>query len=66
MVVIATTNQIDGVEPTLRRPGKFDYEIEIPVPTAVDRKQVCCKHCSSITFTLIKLNKFVVVVITDT
>ena len=40
VVVIATTNQIDGVEPSLRRPGRFDKEIEIPVPTASDRREV--------------------------
>ena len=42
VVVIATTNQIDGVEPSLRRPGRFDKEIEIPVPTASDRREVVC------------------------
>ena len=40
VVVIATTNQIDGVEPSLRRPGRFDKEVEIPVPTASDRREV--------------------------
>ena len=41
VVVIATTSQIDGVEPSLRRPGRFDKEIEIPVPTALERREVC-------------------------
>lgn len=41
VVVIATTSQIDAVEPSLRRPGRFDKEIEIPVPTALERREVC-------------------------
>ena len=40
VVVIATTNQLEGVEPSLRRPGRFDREIEIPVPNAQERKEV--------------------------
>lgn len=42
MVVMATTNQIERVEPSLRRPGRFDREVEIPVPTATERKEVIC------------------------
>ena len=39
-VVIATTNKLDAVEPSLRTPGKFDKEVEITVPNHVERKQV--------------------------
>ena len=45
VVVIATTSQIDGVEPSLRRPGRFDMEVEIPVPTASDRREVHMCMC---------------------
>jgi len=39
-VVIASTNKLDAVEPSLRRPGRFDMEIEIAVPNRLERKQV--------------------------
>ena len=40
VVVMATTNQIERVESSLRRPGRFDREVEISVPTASERKEV--------------------------
>lgn len=40
VVVMATTNQIERVESSLRRPGRFDKEVEISVPTASERKEV--------------------------
>ena len=39
-VVIATTNRLDAVEPSLRTPGRFDMEIEVLVPNRLERKQV--------------------------
>lgn len=42
VVVMATTNRIERVEPGLRRPGRFDKEVEIPVPSAAERREVCC------------------------
>lgn len=40
VVVIATTNHIEAVDSSLRRPGRFDREIEVTTPSAVERKQV--------------------------
>ncbi len=40
VVVLATTNQIEKVEPNLRRMGKFDKEIEFHVPTSTSRLEV--------------------------
>ena len=40
VVVIATTNNLDAVEPSLRAPGRFEMEIEITVPNRLERKQV--------------------------
>lgn len=47
-VVMATTNKLDAVEPSLRTPGRFDKEIEITVPNRLERKQVSYNnynHC---------------------
>lgn len=44
VVVIATTNQIEAVSLALRRPGRFDREVEVTAPTAQERREVssCC------------------------
>ncbi len=39
IIVIAATNRVDAVDPALRRPGRFDREIEIGVPTETDGKR---------------------------
>ncbi|XP_065837044.1 ATPase family gene 2 protein homolog A-like isoform X3 [Oscarella lobularis] len=40
VVIVAATSRLDAVDPALRRPGRFDREIEIGIPTAVDRLQI--------------------------
>ncbi len=40
VVIMATTSQLDRVDPCLRSPGMFDKEIEVPVPTSSDRCEV--------------------------
>ncbi|MDI6866416.1 CDC48 family AAA ATPase [Methanoculleus sp.] len=44
VVVIGATNRIDAIDPALRRPGRFDREIEIGVPSEDDRVQVLQIH----------------------
>ena len=44
VVVIAATNRVDSVDPALRRPGRFDREIEIGVPDEVGRKEIMQIH----------------------
>ncbi|CVK32952.1 Protein CdcH (fragment) [Methanoculleus bourgensis] len=44
VVVIGATNRLDAIDPALRRPGRFDREIEIGVPPEDDRAQVLQIH----------------------
>jgi transitional endoplasmic reticulum ATPase len=44
ITVIGTTNRIDAVDPALRRPGRFDREIEIGVPDRADREEILRIH----------------------
>ncbi|MFB6234080.1 MAG: CDC48 family AAA ATPase [Halopenitus sp.] len=44
VVVIAATNRVDSVDPALRRPGRFDREIEIGVPDETGRKEILQIH----------------------
>ena len=40
VVAIATTNRLDSVNASLRRPCRFDIEIEITVPSMNERKEI--------------------------
>ncbi len=44
VVVIAATNRRDAIDPALRRPGRFDREIEIGVPDRIGRKEIIEVH----------------------
>lgn len=44
VVVIAATNMQDSIDPALRRPGRFDREIEISVPDKIARKEILQVH----------------------
>ena len=44
VVVIAATNRPDAIDPALRRPGRFDREIEIGVPDQPGRLEVLQIH----------------------
>ncbi|XP_050220376.1 cell division control protein 48 homolog B-like [Mercurialis annua] len=37
VVVVASTNRVDAIDPALRRVGRFDSEIEITTPTVEER-----------------------------
>jgi transitional endoplasmic reticulum ATPase len=43
-IVIAATNRPNAVDPALRRPGRFDREIEIGVPDRNARKEILQIH----------------------
>ena len=44
VVVIAATNRINAIDPALRRPGRFDREIEIGVPDRDGRLDILNIH----------------------
>jgi len=44
VVVIGATNRVDAIDPALRRPGRFDREIEIGVPNRDGRLEVLTIH----------------------
>jgi transitional endoplasmic reticulum ATPase len=44
VVVIAATNRPDSIDPALRRPGRFDREIEIGIPDEDGRLEVLQIH----------------------
>ncbi len=44
VVVIGATNRIDAIDPALRRPGRFDREIEIGVPDRNERFEILQIH----------------------
>lgn len=44
VVVIAATNRPDSIDPALRRPGRFDREIEIGIPDVSGRLEILNIH----------------------
>ena len=44
VVVIAATNRPDSIDPALRRPGRFDREIEIGIPDDEGRFDILSIH----------------------
>ena len=44
VIVIGATNRVNALDPALRRPGRFDREIEIGVPDEIGRLEVLHIH----------------------
>jgi len=44
VIVIGATNRLDDIDPALRRPGRFDREIEIGVPNQQGRLEILQIH----------------------
>lgn len=44
VVIIAATNRPDSIDPALRRPGRFDREIEIGIPDEEGRHEILNIH----------------------
>jgi cell division protease FtsH len=44
VVVLAATNRPDALDPALRRPGRFDREVLVPLPSRADRQAILAVH----------------------
>lgn len=44
VVVIGATNRINAIDPALRRPGRFDREIEVGIPDRKGRREIFTIH----------------------
>lgn len=42
--VIGATNRLNAIDPALRRPGRFDLEIEVPLPNLSAREDILSKY----------------------
>ena len=45
--VIAATNRIEMIDPALLRPGRFDYQIMVPLPDEAGREEIFKIHLTS-------------------
>src|SRR5580693_3921540 len=44
VVVLAATNRPDALDPALRRPGRFDREVIVPLPDRTERRAILAAH----------------------
>jgi cell division protease FtsH len=44
VVIMAATNRPDVLDPALQRPGRFDRQITVPLPTLEEREQILAVH----------------------
>jgi cell division protease FtsH len=44
IVVLAATNRPDTLDPALRRPGRFDREVLVPLPSRAERRAILASH----------------------
>jgi cell division protease FtsH len=47
VVWMAATNREDMLDPAVRRPGRFDRVVEVPLPTAADRLEILKIHAAN-------------------
>jgi cell division protease FtsH len=46
VVWMAATNREDMLDPAVRRPGRFDRVVEVPLPTVIDRLEILRVHAA--------------------
>src|SRR5436189_2138670 len=44
VIVIGATNMVEAIDPALRRPGRFDREIELRIPDQTGRLEIMQIH----------------------
>ncbi|MDL5052664.1 AAA family ATPase [Oscillatoria laete-virens NRMC-F 0139] len=49
VTVIAATNRLNSIDPALRRPGRFDREIEVTLPSEDERLDILQKYVRKMT-----------------
>ena len=52
VIILAATNLADSLDPAIKRPGRFDRQIEITLPTIDERREIYNVHLKKI-----KVNK---------
>lgn len=58
VIVIGATNRPNSIDPALRRPGRFDREIEIGVPDKKGRKEILQIHTRGMPLEEVNLDEF--------
>jgi len=59
VVVIGATNMPESIDPALRRPGRFDRELEISIPDKESRKEILQVHIRGMPLQKVNLNEVV-------
>ncbi len=49
VVVLAATNRPDALDPALRRPGRFDRQVIVPLPDRAERSAILAAHARGTT-----------------
>lgn len=50
IIIFGATNKIDRLDKALTRPGRFDYKVEVPLPTAQGREAILRHYLRKIAF----------------
>ena len=48
MIVLGATNRRDDLDKALLRPGRFDVEVQVPVPDFAGRKEIVLHYLSKV------------------
>ena len=48
VIIIAATNRPDVLDPALLRPGRFDRQVQVPLPDIIGREKILKVHMKQI------------------